>query len=516
MHHPDVVLEMIKEVQAGARDPKTLAGLASPKRLAQLLAQRYDQSPLRRIPAQSHAMQGQVVQPRGLAGKQALQGTTQVPQAAQVPTNLEIGVNATIDNGWTQILNPAIQAQLNQAAGQNAALLGQVTLSEAANRLGPGVSKSFVPPPDYAPERLEFGGLWDGQTSRATLRVIAPIEGDLAAALPAGTPFRIWRMRTFSGLPRVEQVTTTSRPYWVPSPALPGAGGPSQDTMMTTTGAPWVVSVRSGQDVEIELEFAPRFGATRVGEHTTTLRVSGKSAVWFIDVPVRGRFEGLALGVIGSMDATDQTYFFGSTPPCNGTPAPMIANGITLINIDRQPRAVTIVPEALPPGVTFSPVPVSLAPGEKKHVPLTFGFAGCSLHGTIYPVQLGVVYPGVKRTVEFRFEWHFPFYKWAVTSQDLGDCTYGWELTIRSDGGYFLWAQLFNRTLVWPQVSLDIGYYPTSPMPPSGFVLKAWTPLYKDKNTLSRLSRTGSVPYIAEHFLELIRKEPEIRAQCGH
>lgn len=76
MHHPQTVLDMIKQVQAGETDAKSLAGLASPRRLAQLLAQRYDNVSLRQIPIQTQTIQGQSVRPRGLGGigAQARQG----------------------------------------------------------------------------------------------------------------------------------------------------------------------------------------------------------------------------------------------------------------------------------------------------------------------------------------------------------------------------------------------------------------------------------------------------------
>ncbi len=181
-------------------------------------------------------------------------------------------------------------------------------------------------PPDFAPSRLEFAPVWDGETARKTLAFKTTTAGAISAVVPNG-PFRISEMRIMGGL------TQTGGPK--------SMGGISQPTIQThqvkvrQTSAPWQITSEANEDVEIDVVFAPKFDLFTMGAgpKTSTLTVKGlaQTTAWTMNVPIAGTFNGKRIGVVfvagaaeipvvsGESQVVLPLTLYGSGTPTTGT-----------------------------------------------------------------------------------------------------------------------------------------------------------------------------------------------------
>lgn len=135
----------------------------------------------------------------------------------------------------------------------------------------------------WAPERLEFGALWEGQSARRTLRVTTPADGYVSATLASDVPFRIAEVRVMGA-----GVVTGADPTMAGRTVASRRNAP-----------PFQVAAPTGAEVQVDVEFAPRLDLVRnpAGPKASTLVVEGpaREGAWRASVPVTGIFNGKRL-----------------------------------------------------------------------------------------------------------------------------------------------------------------------------------------------------------------------------
>ena len=373
MNAPEIVVGMIQEVQAGRLNANMLQGVASPDHLSALLATKYDMSQVTTRSPEPHP--------------QAPPGTFTKPSAAASAARMYR------KGDWASVAAVS-QPELNLAS---AARTVRVT--------------------DFAPQVLATGSLYDGQTRRGTVRIAAPKEGTVTASLPPKTPFRIVKIGAATGVfQRVNIAVSISG-----QPVTPQVAD-------LATSPPFTIPVRSGQDILVTVEFAPHFdlfSGTYVGNHQTALDIIGSN--WFASVPVSGRFEGIRIGVLPSLESSEIDIV--NTEFADARCGYAIPQALTLSNAEQRPHQVSITPDNFPDQFSFTPFTVSLGPGQTQKVGLPIKLHCISNEPVIKTFYLGVKvrYESVERKTGFSVRVIPPTYAWKKKGE-LGSCSYHVEL----------------------------------------------------------------------------------------
>ena len=293
---------------------------------------------------------------------------------------------------------------------------------------------------DFAPQELAMGSLYDGQTRRGTVRIAAPKAGTVTASLPPKTPFRIVKIGAATGIfQRATAAVSISGQVVTPQVAD------------IATSPPFTIPVRSGQDVLVTVEFVPHFdlfSGTYVGNHKTALDVIGPN--WFASVPVSGRFEGIRIGVVPLLESSEIDIV--NTQFADARCGYAIPQALTLSNAEQRPHQVSIVPDNFPDQFSFTPVTVSLGPGQTQKVGLPIKLHCISDQPFIKTFYLGfkVSYEGTERKTGFTVRVIPPTYAWQKKGE-LGSCSFHVELYIMSNGYRDLFGAAFNNNLVFPR-----------------------------------------------------------------
>ncbi len=408
MNAPEIVVGMIQEVQAGRMNPNMLQELASPDHLKALLTTKYDMQQITTRglePNPQSGLESSNVIERGLP-----QGTVTTPSAAASAARMYSKVD------WASIVG------VSQPGANLEAMARTVRIT------------------DFAPQELAMGSLYDGQTLRRTVRIAAPKAGTVTASLPPKTPFRIVKIGAATGI-FLRATAAVSISGQVVTPQVADLA----------TSPPFTIPVRSGQDVLVTVEFVPHFdlfSGTYVGNHQTALDVIGQN--WFASVPVSGRFEGIRIGVLPALESSEidivNTQFADAR--CGYT----IPQALTLSNAEQRPHQVTIVPDNFPDQFSFTPVTVSLGPGQTQKVglPIKLHCIGDQPFIKTFYLGLKVGYEGTERKTGFTVRVIPPTYAWQKKGE-LGSCSYHVELYIMSNGYRDLFGAAFNNNLVFPR-----------------------------------------------------------------
>ena len=403
MQRPEVVAAVLRDVQTGKRDPHILAGLASSERISALLKQNYD------------------------------------PLLNPMPSG-----QADTRNRWAEILNPNIKAELAPVGGLPA-------LTMKASALAQPVIAAHVPPPDYSPLQLSLGGAYNGQTRRGTIRVIAPVDSVVSASVPSdGKPFRIVRASALSG-------RLVSVPYVLPSGQVTQAIITRYEESASVTAPPYQLAVRSGQKIEYQIVFEPHmdlFTGNPVGDYRTSLQVTSDHA-WFAEVPITATFNGIAIGVIGTMDDNAITAIYDGTP-CNRSVA--VPASMTFINADQQARAVSVSLRSAPSALQMQPFSVSLGPGERKQVAMPLQRQACMEDGVEYRASIQYTYSGVERHADFGVTVYPSQLHWSHAGDDVGSCHYLWDIFAHPNGDTAYYVEFQNMSLV-SSMQLDLSFF---------------------------------------------------------
>ncbi|HEY3197161.1 MAG TPA: hypothetical protein VGJ57_04020, partial [Nitrospirales bacterium] len=250
-----------------------------------------------------------------------------------------------------------------------------------------------------------------------------------------------------------------------------------------------------------QVVFAPHMelfgGGNEVGKYSSALQVTSDWG-WSASIPVTADFRGLAIGVIGTIDDNDMTAVYDGTP-CSSTSGTMLVAvpaSITFINVDPQGHSVSVRAETVPTLHT-QPFTVSLAPGERKQVPIPMTRDSCLAEGVEQTGTIKYTYSGVERQADFSVTMYPNYLDW-YDSGTMGLCDYSWEILANADGRYDLRWGFLNRNLYWmimdfkfsllghPLGQGNIQEDPSEsaeqrehlPGGPGGFVKENWTRLF--------------------------------------
>jgi hypothetical protein len=129
---------------------------------------------------------------------------------------------------------------------------------------------------------------------------------------------------------------------------------------------------------------------------------------------------------------------------------------ITFHNAEQQARSVSVTAELSHP-LHMQGITVSLAPGERKQVPIALQIDSCPNQGVDYKGRLSYAYAGVVRQVEFGVALYPNLLHWYKGPADVGYCDYNWDIYAHPDGTTYF-AYNFRNTNLVSQMQLDLRF----------------------------------------------------------
>jgi hypothetical protein len=178
-----------------------------------------------------------------------------------------------------------------------------------------GVAPNVANIPLHAPDRLEFGAVWDGEKQVRTFSLTSNGRGYLSAEIPKG-PFHIVEYREL-GLPiRSKDGQKVGKNVKV---RIPYADTESR-------ALSWQID--PDVDVEIDVAFNPKFDlfSMTAGDKSLALTVRGPGPFtgWQLSIPLHGVFHGLRGGVLlragDDVDVVEPASTFRKTVTLVGAP----------------------------------------------------------------------------------------------------------------------------------------------------------------------------------------------------
>jgi hypothetical protein len=195
------------------------------------------------------------------------------------------------------------------------------------------------------------------------------------------------------------------------------------------------------------------FSGNPAGNYTTTLQVASDH-LWTAMVPITAQFNGIAIGVIGTIDENSMTIIYDGTPCNRSIAAPA---SMTFTNGDQQPRSVSIGIVSGAPSLHLQPFTLALAPGERKQVGLPLQVDACMQQGVEATATLKYTYPGVERHADFGVTMYPSQLHWSHPGDDVGSCHYLWDIFAHANGNTSYYLEFENKSLVWP-MQLDLSF----------------------------------------------------------
>lgn len=420
MHHPEIVAQALAEVQAGQQPRTAVAGLASEVELTDMLKTNWSAE---------------------VSRLQAMRAAS-MPQAGVIARGLPGGLSLT----------------------------DQVTVNPSkATRPPSAVVQALAhdPFPVALPPR-NLGSVWAGQSAFAYVFITAPADGYIEGRFNLNATnrhFRIVNAKAYTG----EVVNGT------PAVSLTIPGGQYQDVVLDPSNPPSQISkagfvailAKKGQLIAFTVAFEPvGLGMTPVGNNEATLELSGATstdinilapntpvATWRRVASILARFEGINFGVLGAMSDTAITVFYDGTPCGRLIPVPA---SITFHNAEQQARSVSVTAELSHP-LHMPALTVSLAPGERKQVPISLQIDSCPGQGVEYKGRLSYSYTGVVRQVEFGVTLYPQLLHWEKGPAEVESCHYTWDIFAQPDGTTRFAYSLRNTNLV-SEMQLDLRF----------------------------------------------------------
>jgi len=301
------------------------------------------------------------------------------------------------------------------------------------------------------PDRLDFPPLWNGHKATKTVALHALADGLVVAGLPDGS-FRIGEMRVMGAGYQPVSKTLLLR-----------------NVAARVTVAPWQIPSKAGDEVQVDVVFEPKFDlfSNTAGPKsaTLTLKGPGQRGGWSVDVPVRGDFNGLQIGVTVLLKDRE-LYAFTGDARATAT--------VRLVGLD-SPASGTLRAGKMPPGVSAASVQVSVPAGQTVEVSvplsLTWGGGGLPADGQPEDFELVFDYGGRSATAGGSIS-PLPMSVLGTTDPTYRtDCGVGkmwvqFSATVASDrSGMNVWisSEAFNKDLVnsrYVYVEVDAGSLP--------------------------------------------------------
>jgi hypothetical protein len=198
---------------------------------------------------------------------------------------------------------------------------------------------------EHSPDAIVFQSLYHLERDLVRLTLKPPADGPVTAALPDGSPFIIQSIVTYSGAASVSRDPT--RTYMVVDDIA--------------ESAPFVVETRAGQEVHVDVLFAPRwdFFDYPAGLKTSTLALSGidrnsaNGDRWAFEVPVSGFFNGLSPDQIRPFVLPERETAVFNSRSVYGYPDPhRVRIAVRIVN-PGAPVTGRLWADELPAGVSF-------------------------------------------------------------------------------------------------------------------------------------------------------------------
>ena len=439
MHHPEIVAQALADIQTGKQLQTSVAGLASETELTEILKTNWSVE----VSAMREAGMTQTgVTTRGLPGGLSLtdQVTATTPQ------------KSVLSDQFKAITPP-----------KSPLLSDQVTAIPQKSPVSP-ILKAL---PIQLPPR-NLGSVWAGQSAFAYVFITAPADGYVEGRLNLAATnrhFRIVNAKAYTG----EVVNG------IPAVSLTIQGGQYQDAVRDPANPPSQISkagfvtilAKKGQLIAFTVAFEPvALGMTPVGDNEATLQLSGATSTdinilspnapvqtWTRTAEIRARFEGINFGVLGSINNTAITVFYDGTPCGRLMPVPA---SITFYNAEQQVRSVSVTAELSHP-LHMQAFTVSVAPGERKQVPIPIQIDSCPTQGVEYMGRLKYTYADVVRQAEFSVALYPQLLHWYKGPADVGSCHYTWDIYAQPDGTTRFAYSLRNTNLV-SEMQLDLRF----------------------------------------------------------
>ncbi len=283
--------------------------------------------------------------------------------------------------------------------------------SLASKSTKPAAISALVDIPLHSPQQLEFGAVWNGQSSRRTFALTTTAAGNVAVQVPPG-PFRIVEFRLMSGPPApingaAARIVGSSRQVEL------------RLTYSAAQPAPPLWNVGAGKDIELDAVFEPKFDlfSMTAGPKSEHMKVAGLGPThpWSLSIPLQGTFNGLHVETIFTVDDKEVQVV---------SPAKHLDVQVRVVGVDTAVSGM-VRGGTVPAGVTVGSVPLSVKGAQTVTAKL--------------PVSLswGALKPdGVNRDVELVFDagGHSSKARFSVVpvpgSVDAGgqraDCGIGW------------------------------------------------------------------------------------------
>jgi hypothetical protein len=364
--------------------------------------------------------------------------------------------------------------------------------------------------------------VWAGQRATAVVSITAPADGYVECRFNLNATnrhFRIVNAKAYTGVlarGRALDVSLTipGGQYQdvVPDPANPPA-------QISKAGFVSILAIK-GQRIDFTVAFEPvALGMTPVGDNEATLELSGATSseinilsnapatTWKWTASIRARFEGINFGVLGAIDDTAITVFYDGTPCGRVIPVPA---SITFFNAEQQVRSISVTTESLAPALHVQPFTVSLAPGERKQVPIPLQIDSCPGQGIEYTGTIRYAYAGVVRRAGFGVTLYPNYYHWSNGNShgSVGSCDYTWDIYIRSDGTTHFAYSLRNRNLIY-QEQLDLRFLVLDQEIGRGVLRDGPNTIHTKTN-----GYTIPSPFVRDNYVRMLSAPARVRLSC--
>lgn len=249
--------------------------------------------------------------------------------------------------------------------------------------------KQILNTPAHSPHQLQFGEVWDGQSSMKAFSLTTTAAGYVRVEIPSG-PFYVAEIRELGPMKSGSK----------------NMGGPVQVTMSRETkgkvafkegqSGPSTYGASAGNDVVIQVVFKPhfKFGSMMAGQKTATMKVGGPgpSGPWTLSVPLQGMFDGIRIA--GSVVPDRELIAVA------GLGSYELAVSVAATN---TPLKGTLRGGTLPAGFAITPTGVAVGPGtqSKIKVPVSFDWSRFPKDGNARPAELFLDYGGGTLKVSF-------------------------------------------------------------------------------------------------------------------
>ncbi len=362
MRHPHLVAQALAEVQAGTRPLSSLAGLASPIELAEMLKTNWG------------AVTGQIRTTRSAA----------LAQSRVTTRGLE-----TYKHTVPKIASPPA-APLKPAQGYQA----------------------YEPRPVHL-GLVPIGNAYSGESRKSTVVLTAPADGSMRVSLNLDATrhrFRIIRAGAYTG-------------EWSQgSPVLAGEvrGGAFADERPLGAGDPTLISmaglvelpVREGQHVNIDVAFEPDPGhGPPVGNYEALLEIDG--------VSLSGkRWKRTAMLQASSQGINFKLLAYAEVGHADTLTEQVVEMPILITNPENREQSVTMTAAQLPAGVTMDPQTLAVPPRGSQRQLARFRVSKAAHDGPAQPIVVNVTAYGVTRLVNLSLTIYHPTVFWCFGSCD--------------------------------------------------------------------------------------------------